>query len=235
MENNTQKNAVIKPRLLKHSQEYRVLATLRYFFPPLFKNMVLGEKPDLQDKANSVGIEVTIATKQEDLQTSRLFSELSLTNPIKDPNKIKEHITSLGYAVSDFCGCNRTSKSGGITSSEERIFKDSIRRKVEKVQDYRSLFPEIGLAILLTEIPANEVEDSLICWLKQVVNEIGHSFDFFFVISERFCIYYDPEKEVSKKYYITDENDKRIRSIAKRTAEGEITIDSPEWNMESFL
>lgn len=42
--------APIKSELQKHSQEYRVLATLRYLFPNRFENMVTGEAPDLQDK-----------------------------------------------------------------------------------------------------------------------------------------------------------------------------------------
>ena len=58
----------IKPSLLKHSQEYRVLATLRYLYPIKFDKMVPGEAPDLQDYENGIGIEVTIA--------SRAFSEL---------------------------------------------------------------------------------------------------------------------------------------------------------------
>ena len=37
----------IKPCLLKHSQEYRVIATLRYLYPKKFDKMVTGEAPDL--------------------------------------------------------------------------------------------------------------------------------------------------------------------------------------------
>ncbi len=66
----------IKPSLLKHSQEYRVLATLRYLYPIKFDKMVPGEAPDLQDYENGIGIEVTIAVNENDMRASRAFSEL---------------------------------------------------------------------------------------------------------------------------------------------------------------
>lgn len=51
----------IKASLLKHSQEYRVLGTLRYLYPQKFISMTTGESPDLQDCVNGIGIEVTVA------------------------------------------------------------------------------------------------------------------------------------------------------------------------------
>ena len=66
----------IKPSLLKHSQEYRVLSTLRYLYPIKFDKMVPGEAPDLQDYENGIGIEVTIAVNENDMRASRAFSEL---------------------------------------------------------------------------------------------------------------------------------------------------------------
>lgn len=51
----------IEPSILKHSQEYRVLATLRYVYPEKFDAMITGETPDLQDSTSSTGIEVTVS------------------------------------------------------------------------------------------------------------------------------------------------------------------------------
>lgn len=42
-------SSAVKPNTLKHSQEYRVLATLRYLYPAKFDTMITGEAPDLQD------------------------------------------------------------------------------------------------------------------------------------------------------------------------------------------
>ncbi|WP_155403227.1 hypothetical protein [Bifidobacterium bifidum] len=46
-------SSAVKPNTLKHSQEYKVLATLRYLYPSKFDTMITGEAPDLQDSANS--------------------------------------------------------------------------------------------------------------------------------------------------------------------------------------
>ena len=219
----------IQPELLKHSQEYRVLATLRHLFPQEYDNMITRDAPDLQDDEKGVGIEVTLAANPKDTQAARLFSELSLAQPIKAPSLLIKEIESLGYTVQDYPGGRRLVKSGGISSNNETAFKESIKRKSQKIQKYRSAFPRVGLAILLTEIPDRETENNLIQWIEQVDGEIKPTFDFFFVISERFCLYYEPETNISKKRSITREENDQIRSIARKTAEGELTMNSSEW------
>ena len=88
--------SAVKPNTLKHSQEYRVLATLRYLYPSKFDTMITGEAPDLQDSASSTGIEVTAAVKEGDMKVSRAFSELNQGKP-KDIEKRKNIIKSSGY------------------------------------------------------------------------------------------------------------------------------------------
>lgn len=82
-------SSAVKPNTLKHSQEYRVLATLRYLYPSKFDTMITGEAPDLQDSASSTGIEVTAAVKEDDMKVSRAFSELNQGKP-KDIEKRKK-------------------------------------------------------------------------------------------------------------------------------------------------
>ena len=89
-------SSAVKPNTLKHSQEYRVLATLRYLYPSKFDTMITGEAPDLQDSASSTGIEVTAAVKEGDMKVSRAFSELNQGKP-KDIEKRKNIIKSSGY------------------------------------------------------------------------------------------------------------------------------------------
>ena len=47
-------SSAVKPNTLKHSQEYRVLATLRYLYPSKFDAMITGEAPNLQDSARAI-------------------------------------------------------------------------------------------------------------------------------------------------------------------------------------
>lgn len=82
-------SSAVKPNTLKHSQEYRVLATLRYLYPSKFDTMITGEAPDLQDSASSTGIEVTAAVKEDDMKVSRAFSELNQGKP-RDIEKRKK-------------------------------------------------------------------------------------------------------------------------------------------------
>ena len=73
----------IKSSIQNSSQEYRILATLRYLYPGRFDNMIKSESPDLQDLGNSAGIEVTVAVRQDDMKASRAFSELCQGEPEK--------------------------------------------------------------------------------------------------------------------------------------------------------
>lgn len=85
----------IEAKLQKYSQEYRVLSTLRYLFLNRFKKMVKGESPDLQDKENGIGIEVTAAVDWRDMRAAREFAKLQQENG--DIEKHKKAITSSGY------------------------------------------------------------------------------------------------------------------------------------------
>jgi hypothetical protein len=46
-------------RTIKTSQEYYVLAVLKYAFPERFSGLQKSETPDLQDVKKSLGVEVT--------------------------------------------------------------------------------------------------------------------------------------------------------------------------------
>ena len=70
----------IEAKLQKYSQEYRALATLKYLFPNRFKKMVKEESPDLQDKENGIGIEVTAAVDWRDMRAAREFANLQQGN-----------------------------------------------------------------------------------------------------------------------------------------------------------
>lgn len=121
----------IKSEPLKHSQEYRVLATLRYLYPNRFENMVTGESPDLQDNENGVGIEVTVAVDFRDMRASREFANLQQKNG--NTEKHKRAIVSNGYSIlpipikEDMVAISTLSTSDG----EKFFFQESIRRKTE--------------------------------------------------------------------------------------------------------
>lgn len=90
----------INSHILKHSQEYRVLATLRYLFPQKFDKMILGEKPDIQDIENSIGIEVTAAVKNEDMKAASILSKIRKLDDKQKQIYINK-IVSCGYSYDE--------------------------------------------------------------------------------------------------------------------------------------
>lgn len=219
----------IKPCLLKHSQEYRVLATLRYLYPAKYDMMVTGEAPDLQDCANGVGIEVTAALSENDMRASRAFSELYQGEP-KDIEKRIKTIKSSGYTFVPFVDNKVVIATSGTADGEKHFFQESIRRKTKKIKQYHANFNEIGLAIILPEIPTSCAETNLSEWLSDLLKESDNLFDFVYVISHRFCIYYGIQGNVTEKRSLTSDENIWLETIGRMTAEGELSFtNSEEW------
>lgn len=218
----------IKSSIQNSSQEYRILATLRYLYPGRFDNMIKSESPDLQDSGNSAGIEVTVAVRQDDMKASRAFSELCQGEPEKK-EKYKEIIKNCGYSCDLLNGEKLAISSSGTSDEEKLFFQDSIRKKVKKLPRYRTKFTTVGLAILLPEIPTSYAEAHLSKWISDSFKGIGNSFDFIYVISHRFCIYYDVQTNGIEKHTLTQDESNLLSTIGRMTAEGELSLMDKEW------
>ena len=218
----------IKPSILKHSQEYRVLATLRYVYPDKFDAMTTGEAPDLQDSTNSTGIEVTAAVKEDDMKVSRAFSELNQGKP-KDIEKRKKIIESSGYSFVPLKDEKVAISTSGTADGEKYFFQQSILRKTKKLQQYRTNFKRIGLAILLPEVPTSYAENHLSEWISEMFDESANLFDFVYVISHRFCLYYDTQAKRTEKHSLTQDESWLLATIGRMTAEGELSMTDEEW------
>ena len=219
----------IKPSLLKHSQEYRVLATLKYLYAVKFDKMVTGETPDLQDCVNGIGIEVTVAVNGNDMKAFRAFSAL-YQRKSKDVEKCKKVIKSSGYAFAPIGDKKFAIATMGTADGEKYFFQESIRRKVKKLNRYRAKFKEIGLAVLLSEIPTSCAETNLTEWLSELLMESNNWFDFVYVISHRFCIHYNRQGDIIEKRLLTNDETRCLATIGRMTAEGELSLlTSEEW------
>ena len=219
----------IKPSLLKHSQEYRVLATLRYLYPAKYDKMVTGEAPDLQDCVSGIGIEVTAAVNGNDMKASRAFSEL-YQRTSKDVEKCKKAIKSSGYAFITIGDKKLAITTLGTADGEKRFFQESIRRKVKKLNQYRANFKEVGLAVLLSEIPTSCAETNHTEWLTELLMESNNWFDFVYVISHRFCIHYNRQGEIIEKHLLANDETRWLATIGRMTAEGELSfLTAEEW------
>ena len=213
---------------IKHSQEYRVLATLRYLFPEKFKKMIKGDAPDLQDIESGIGIEVTAAVKEEDMRVASALADLQQGEE-KDIGIFKKKIESFGYSVVMNEAGRSSVSTTGTGDGEKFYFKESIRRKIKKIPKYRKKFMKIGLAVFLPETPTDYAEDNFSEWISEVLKESNCWFDFFYVISERFCIYYDYQEGGQEKQTFTKEEKRLLSTIARMTAEGELSLTDLEW------
>jgi len=221
-------SSAISPSLLKHSQEYRVLATLRYLYPTNFDEMITGESPDLQDCVNGIGIEVTAAVNENDMKASRAFSELYQGKP-KDIERRKNTIESSGYSFVPLIDEKVAIATSGTADGEKHFFQESIRRKTKKLKQYRTNSEKIGLAVILPEIPTSYAEGHLSEWISELLEETDNLFDFVYVISHRFCIFYDTQKNTEEKHLLTSEENWALSTIGRLTAEGELSLTDSEW------
>lgn len=218
----------IKPSIQKYSQEYKVLAILRYLYPQKFSTMINGEAPDLQDNENGVGIEVVSAAQENDMRASRAFSELHQTKG-GDNEKSEERIRASGYKFVPVQGNKVGISTTGTSDSEKVLVQKIVLKKAGKIQQYKKNFRKVGLAILFSETPTSYAEDHCLEWVTEVLNKFQDSFDFVYVLSHRFCIYYEIQKNVSEKRCFTENVYKSLSTIARMTAEGQLSLTDPEW------
>lgn len=218
----------IIPCIQKHSQEYRVLATLRYLYPTKYDAMIPGETPDLQDKTSSTGIEVTVAVNESDMKASRAFSRLNQGEP-EDIEQCKKIIETSGYSFVPLKDERVGIIASGAADKEKSFIQESIQRKVKKIQQYRTYFKRVGLAVLLTEIPTPYAERHLHEWISEIFDGHVITFDFVYVISHRFCFYYNTHPNEFETSPLTKDESRYLATIGRMTAEGELLLTDEEW------
>lgn len=173
-------------------------------------------------------LRVAAAVKEDDMKVSRAFSELNQGKP-KDIEKRKNIIKSSGYFSVPLKDEKVAISTSGTADGEKRFFQESIRRKTKKIQQYRSNFKRMGLAILLPEIPTSYAENYLSEWITELLDESANLFDFVYVISHRFCLYYDTQAKITEKRSLTQDESLLLATIGRMTAEGELTMTDTEW------
>ena len=81
----------------------------------------------------------------------------------------------------------------------------------------------------MPEIPTSYAEGHLSEWISELLEETDNLFDFVYVISHRFCIFYDTQKNVEEKHLLTSEENWALSTIGRLTAEGELSLTDSEW------
>ena len=188
--------------IVKHSQEYRVLATLRYLYPLKFDNMIVADAPDLQDKENDVSIEVTTTAKEGSMEVSRLFCETLSADNLYKREKQEKIICSRGYSIMSLNGKVNYLLASGTDAEEKAFFQASLQKKNKKIEEYKKKFLRVGLAVLWEGIPTSYAEENIKEWIFETYINADKTFDLIYVIASRFCIYYDIHSRYFEKRLI---------------------------------
>lgn len=71
---------------------------LEELYPEQFVNLRIKDKPDLQSQDNDCGVEVTIAIDRNELQSEKLYSDITY-NRVRDKVKALKRVEECGYKV----------------------------------------------------------------------------------------------------------------------------------------
>lgn len=220
-------NGAIDKKLFKHSKEYLVLAILKYLDPNRYEKVVLRDRPDLQGE--ELGIEVTIAESQNDMQADREFAQYCEGNNKK---RRMETIQKDGrHVIVRYKHMDAMISGGGVNLEEKSIIQEAIKRKIASVKKYPdNHYKQMELAIIRTEIPSSLWMESVTDWVSEVVrDECEQIFSRIYVIGGNTCFTINNDGS-NNTHKIEKEQFKRLSIIGRMTAEGELTIDDEEWN-----
>ena len=217
----------IESALQKDSQEYYVLAVLRYLFPIKYSQVITGERPDLQGE--EIGVEVTIAEDEKTMKTNRAFAQYCEgINKEKNKKKIEK---LQQYRLEEKNDCKLlNSGGGGIDVLEKTLLQMAVVRKNKSVKKYLDQrFQRMELAVLKTEIPSSEFRKNVINWVQEVSKDNNvEIFDRIYVIGGDSCFWYNRDGSFGKKE-ISKEISGKLKKIARMTAEKILTLDDMEW------
>lgn len=215
----------INSQLLKCSYEYRVLATLKFLYPDMYNNMEKGESPDLQDKDNNIGIEVTTLSNNKELAASDAYYKLirykNISQQIKIINKNNHSLTITDDGIIHML-------SFGSYFCDKELFIKVINNKLDKLNEYKNKYKVVGLAVLIVDIICSETEYNIVNIINELYQETNNFYDFIYVISSDFCIYYNVYENVFKKRILSEEENLNLKKIGRMTAENVSNIETDE-------
>lgn len=198
---------------------------IRCFFPELNWNLEIGDRPDLQDQVNSIGIEVTEAANPFHKELSARV-DLYIGKEKKEiPHSLEERFAKYGKIIA-----YPNEEYGiihGCTFDEIPLCKDSISKAVKlKLEKLKNYIPFEKQGILVDEgigYCSEEQIPEIIETVQSVQRDYDLSFDFLFIKCVH-SIYYCNLKtaEYTRRNILDDErNELRIEAIQNLGREAE--------------
>lgn len=177
-------------RQRKDYVEYLALEILNHCFNNEYRDYFVADKPDIQNKDMSVGIEVTEAISKKDAQIEGEFVKFRLKRDEKSKERSKAIIKDNGGRLEELC-LSYPVKNSKI---EKEIFQNAIKNKMDKLTSYKEKgFKKMGLFLYYGEPPIPFKLDDIKSWFDEVLLQYEDKYDWLFFSYHYGIIYYDIE------------------------------------------
>ena len=193
-------NKITDPSLWKYSDEYKVMATLMYYYPNKYWELLHADKPDLQLE-KEIGIEVTQCLEDSYNKSIGEWTNYRLGKNGKTYERCEKIISQQGGHLFEFGITHRVSDE----HTQMEPIKERMDKKYKKLKEYRSLFKECSLAIVLEE-PVPPVLEKAIEYFCKKQEESEVKFDSLIIVTNREIVIYDyMTKTFSNRVYSNEE------------------------------
>lgn len=137
-------------RFRKKYVETLALGILQYCYKEKYDGFEVHDAPDISDGNKLIGIEVTEAISDEQAQIQGEFVKYRLESKSEEKGRRKRVIENNGASVNKL-GLTYPVKNG---DDEKQIFQNAIRKKMEKLESYRTQgYQKVGLLVFYDEPP----------------------------------------------------------------------------------
>lgn len=175
-------------RFRKKYVETLALGILQYCYKEKYDGFEVHDAPDISDGNKLIGIEVTEAVSDEQAQIQGEFVKYRLESRTEEKERRKRIIEENGASVNQL-GLTYPVKNG---DDEKQIFQNAIRKKMEKLEAYRTQgYQKVGLFVFYDEPPIPVKLEELKDYFDEAMNGYNDKYDIIYFVHSFGLIEYD--------------------------------------------
>ncbi len=175
-------------RFRKKYVETLALGILQYCYKEKYDGFEVHDAPDISDGNKLIGIEVTEAVSGEQAQIEGEFVKYRLESRTEEKERRKRIIEENGASVNQL-GLTYPVKNG---DDEKQIFQNAIRKKMEKLEAYRTQgYQKVGLFVFYDEPPIPVKLEELKDYFDEAMNGYNDKYDIIYFVHSFGLIEYD--------------------------------------------
>lgn len=221
---NKEFTSYIDEKKLKLSQEYFVLAFLKYKFPSKYADVFHADRPDLQGE--NVFVEVTALSTNGEMQASKEFAKYIEDGDKRRIKTIRRTGNTLG-SVDPLNAVSMCSGGGYSFKSDCKLLQNRIIEKIDKANGYEINNRTPELALVKEDLPHKEWLEKISSCLETIVYN-QDVYETIYILFQNSCIYIEKGKSL-KRIELSRNEYTSLKKLGRMTAEGEITLDDEEW------